>query len=428
MTDSVAKNAIRRPGDVKIDEVVIITASGKAQTVTPQVMSIEIYEDIFSSFITGKIVIRDVQDLINFLPLVGEEVVRFKVITPSLPAKDGYSGEFYIYKMDDRVKIGDKQYMYVLHFITKDAITDLNKKISRAYSGKVSDIAVKVLTATGGFETKKEVNVEETSNTLKYVSNFWSPVKNMQYLCENAVNMNGSPSYLFFENKYGFHFISFETLYRTAPISQRFRWDNYTATPQPTGGSTTNLDADYQRIIELSTPETFDYIERVRSGLYGSEIIYMDLLTKQYVHTSYVPDFDKDGAHLNKYPLWSSAAPVRPKALLIHEHQYYNNFDGYDVTSNTKTIQKRKSLLAQAEGHKVIITVFGRTDYSAGQRVYLEIPRAAQIGEKETETIDKIMSGDYLIAAIKHSINRETHECVMELIKDSYMVNLDDRK
>lgn len=428
MSDTIAKTTIKRPGDVKIEEVVIITSKGFAQTITPQVMSIEIFEDLFSSFITGKMVVRDAQDLLNLLPLVGEEIIRFKVITPSLEDKDSYSGEYYIYRMDDRVKIGDKQYAYTLHFISKDALNDINKKISKGYSGKISDIALSVLKNSDGLETAKEINVEETGNTLKYISNFWSPIKNMQYLCENAVNVKGSPSYIFFENKYGLHFVSLETLYSTTPISQRFVWDNYTAETKPTGGSTSSLERDYQRVLELHMPESYDYIERVRSGLYGSEIVYFDIMTKQYVHTYYVPDFEKDGGHLNKYPVWSSSAPVRPKALLIHDHQYYNNFDGYDVTSNTKTIQRRKSLLAQAEAHKVVITVFGRTDYSAGQRVYLEVPKAAQTGENDTETIDKMMSGDYLVAAIRHHITRETHECTMELIKDSYMVNLDDRK
>lgn len=428
MAESIDKNSIRRPGDVKIAEVVIITSTGFAQTITPQVMSIEIFEDIFACFITGKLVIRDSQDLLNLFPLIGEEIVRLKVITPSLEDKDSYSGEYYIYRLDDRVKIGDKQYAYTLHFISKDALNDINKKISKGFGGKISDIAQQILKRADGLETVKQVNIEETSNSLKYVSNFWSPIKNIQYLCDNAVNIKGSPSYIFFENKHGLHFVSLETLYTTTPISQRFLWDNYTAEVKTTGGSTSSLDRDYQRVLELSSPESYDYLDRVRSGMFGSEIIYFDLMTKQYVHNFYLPDFQNDGGHLNEYPLWSSKAPVRPKALLIHEHQYYNNFDGYDVTSNTKTIQKRKSLLAQAEAHKVTITVFGRTDYSAGQRVYLEVPRAAQYGEQETDLIDRVMSGNYLVSAIKHHITRETHECTMELIKDSYMVNLDDRK
>jgi hypothetical protein len=41
---------------------------------------------------------------------------------------------------------------------------------------------------------------------------------------------------------------------------------------------------------------------------------------------------------------------------------------------------------------------------------------------------DKIFSGTYLIAAINHYIDKEKHECHMELIKDSFIINLNNRK
>lgn len=429
MTETVAKDKLKRAGDVRIDEVLIITSSGFAQAVTPQVVGVEIYEDLFASFITGKLFIKDSQDITNLFPLIGEEIVKFKIITPSLEEKDAYTGEYYIYKMDDRIKIGDKEHAYVLHFISKDAINDLNKKISKGYSGKISDIVRKVLTEDTGLATKRTINVEDTANNLKYVSNFWSPIKNITYLCENAVNTKGSPSYIFFETKYGLNFVSLESLYAGTPITQRFIWDNYTSEVSSIGGSTTSVDRDYQRVLELHMPDAFNYIDRIQSGMYGSEIIYMDIMTKQYVHTAYVPEFEKDGNHLNKYPLWSKNTPVRPKALLIQEHQYYNNFDGYDVTSNTKSIQKRKSLLAQAEASKMMITVFGRTDYSVGQRVYLSVPKAGSTEKEAGQTNeDALLSGTYLISALRHYITRENHECTLELIKDSYMVDVNDSK
>ena len=39
-------------GEVSIDEVTIITAKGLYQTVTNQVIGVEIYEDMFGGFIT----------------------------------------------------------------------------------------------------------------------------------------------------------------------------------------------------------------------------------------------------------------------------------------------------------------------------------------------------------------------------------------
>jgi hypothetical protein len=187
MTDAIAPK-IRLAGDVQIDDVSIITASGTLQTITPQVVGIEIYEDMFSSFITGKIMVVDSQELANVLPLVGEEYVKFRIVTPHLTEENDYSGEFFIYKMDDRMKLKERELIYVLHFISREAVLDMNRKLSRGYQGKISDIVEKLLTDETSLATKKTVNVEDTKNQTRYVSNFWTPTKNIQFLCDNAVN------------------------------------------------------------------------------------------------------------------------------------------------------------------------------------------------------------------------------------------------
>jgi hypothetical protein len=415
---------IRVAGDVTLEDVTIITIRGHAQTIVPQVAGIEIYEDVFSTFITGKVFVKDAQDLQNLLPLVGEEVIRIKFKTPKIDDRHAYDGEYFIFKMDDRVKLKEREAAYVLHFISKEAVTDLNRRVSKGYSGKVSDIVEQICQSREGLQTIKPLNIEPTSNSTKYVSNFWSPVKNLQWLCETALNDNESPTYVFFENKHGLNFLSLETLYSGTPIYQRFVFDNYSAEIDSTGSSARDINKDYQRVLELRTPESYNYMDKMKSGMYGSEIITYDLLTKQYVHTAYVPNFE-DHKHLNEFPLYSNTPPGGQKGILIHGHNYYNNFVGYGDVTNNKNIQKRISLLAQAEGYKLTITVFGRTDYTAGQRIYLEVPKATQVTDS-TDDIDRIMSGTYLITALCHFITRSTHQCVMELSKDSFMIDLNN--
>lgn len=426
---STETNKVSIAGDVTIEDVTIITSQGFAQDVSEQLSAVEIYEDVFSNFTTGKMYLRDSQELTNLLPLVGEEVVRLTVSTPSLSKEDSYSGEFFIYKMDDKMKTAERELMYVLHFISKEAVLDLNKKISKAYGGKVSDIARTLITDVYGLESSKPANIEETINQTKFVANWWRPTQCLQYACDTAVNANDSPSYVFFENKYGLNFVSLESLYTGSPIRQRFVWDQYSReVSKSSGSSPRDIDKDYQRILELDAPVAYDYMDRIQSGLYGSELITYDILTKQYVHVGYTagdPEKDSKVKRLNQNPLWSTSRPAHMKGVMIYGSKYYNNFDGFDDVTNTKTVQKRKSLLAQAEGHKVNITVFGRTDYSAGQRVYMSVPKNTQIKEND-DPEDKILSGNYLIAALCHFITRDSHQCTMELIKDSYMVNLND--
>ena len=96
-------NILSFAGDVTLNDVTIITSKGLAITITPQVDGLEMYEDIFSPFVSGKLYVRDSQSLGTLFPLVGEEILRINMYTPEMPAEYAINGEYYIYKLDDRM-------------------------------------------------------------------------------------------------------------------------------------------------------------------------------------------------------------------------------------------------------------------------------------------------------------------------------------
>jgi len=425
---SLPTDVISFAGDVTINEVTIINTRGFAQTITAQVAGIEIYEDLFSPFITGNIIVRDGVDFTNLFPMVGDEFVKLRVSTPTLPDEDTYQGEFYIYRVSDRFKTAEREVAYILHFMSKEGLIDLNKKVSRTYSGKVSDIVERIITSNDGLETIKPFNVEPTINATKYTSNFWTPVQNIVYLTNTAVNQNKSASYVFFETKNGLNFVTLDALYQL-PIKQSFVWDNYSSDKMPMGGTQRNIEKDYQRIVEISTPEVFNYIDRIESGMYASRMVNYDLTTKIYSSINYIAkDKFASSKHVNEYSLISKAHVGRPNALIVREHKYYGNFSGYGDVTNAKIVQQRLSLLKQAEAFKLEITVPGRTDYTAGQKINLRMFKPNHIvseGANIEDEVDQMYSGNYLIGAINHYITKEKHECRMQLIKDSFIVDLD---
>ena len=75
---------LTKAGDVSIEEIKIITTQGFYQDITNQVMAIQIYEDLFSPFMTGTLEVRDSLDLLNVFPLNGEEFLHMKINTPTL--------------------------------------------------------------------------------------------------------------------------------------------------------------------------------------------------------------------------------------------------------------------------------------------------------------------------------------------------------
>ena len=73
---SANSEAIRFAGDVSIDKIEIISSNGFGQQVSNQVVALEIYEDLWSPFISGVLALKDSLDLANVFPFVGEEYVK----------------------------------------------------------------------------------------------------------------------------------------------------------------------------------------------------------------------------------------------------------------------------------------------------------------------------------------------------------------
>lgn len=425
-----ADQVLRFAGDVSIDKCKITTSGGVSQDIAAQVIAISIYEDLFSPFMTGSLVVKESFDLVNIFPFVGEEMVEIEISTPTLE-KGNIKGTFYVYKLTDRQLVGDKNVAYMLHFISMEAIVDLNKKISKVFTGSPADIVKSLVSDNlNGLQSKKEVFVEPTAKDVKFISNFWSPAKAINYATSIAVNKNHAPNYVFFENRFGFYFISLDTLYANG-VYQQFTYDKFTRESLPGGGDVKNVQEDFRRINEIGIPTGFDYMDRLRSGMFASKAISFDLNKKIYNVKNYdiSKNYDKYN-HLNKNPVLGNGSIFRSNSLVINYPRDGQNFSGFGDSTNFKYFQERISLMKLAEANKIEITVPGRCDYTVGQKVSVTLNKIEPASDKDNDDdlIDKMFSGFYIIAAINHYVTRERHECNMELIKDSLQMNIDGKK
>lgn len=422
---------IRFAGDVSVENISVVTSRGMTQNITNQVLKIEIFEDLFSPFMSGIITVMESLDFINLFPFIGEEFVNINIHTPSLEQKDYIKQQFYIYKISDRILSGDRTMIYQLHFVSREAIADVNKNISKPYSGLVSDIAKELITNREfGLESNKPVNIEPTANRTKFISNYWSPVRCLNYATNAAQGKSGTADYVFYENRKGFNFVSLEYLYNQ-PVYQEFVYDNYARDVLKDGRAIFNLNEDYKRIIEYDVPVLSDYLDKAKSGMFASKIITSDPLTKKYFSKNYFMDADYNNTyHLNPHAPITSSLIRSPNSLVFITQRQYGTHNGYGDLSNVRFIQRRLSQMMLAQNTKMTVTVLGRTDYTVGMKVKLDLFKIQPIKKTEAndDVLDKVLSGNYIVSAINHSINRENHECTMELIKDSYMMDVNESK
>jgi hypothetical protein len=417
-------SSLRFAGDVSLRQVRLHSLNGQVANVINQVESISVYEDIFSNFITLSIVLRESVDYLNLFPFMGEEYVDIDIVTPG--TSKPIIGKFYIYKIEDREYTQEREVVYIIKAISEEFLSDANTKISKAYSGSISESVFKLL-GKEGLNTKKKTLVQTTANATKFVAGFWSPIKCINYLSTNAVSQKKSPSYLFYENRDGFNFKAIDDLLLDSTY-HTFTKDNYTRTEIDDGGSVGSIkdpNEDYKRVMSLSIPVVSDYMNDIQTGRLKSRMISYDIVTKKYTAKDYSVKKDPlPTTLLNPNPSYSKYATSNSASTMFSMPRYYNNFSNFTDVTNAKTIQKRMSFFQNLNKFRVTVEVIGRTDYTIGQIIELNIPKAGIIVKSDSDTRDLMISGRYLVSAVSHYINRENHMCTLELIKNSTLVDL----
>lgn len=404
-------------GDFNVQKITIIGTTGSPIDIKPQIKSIEIYETIFYPFTTAKLYIEDNIDLLNTIPFTGEEIVNITCGTPSQNERaKTLDFVFHGYKVTDRVESADRTTTYILHCISVEAFLDASRKVGKSFSGKISDIVEKIITdPEEGLSAKKSRIIEPTANSLKYISNYWSPIKNIRFLADHAKSLEGGiPSYVFFENRDGYNFVTLEKLYKNQ-VLQKFTKDNYVRDKE-----VKDVGSSYGRIVDIQTDSFFDFYDNSKKGLYGTTLHTYDILLKWYKKDEYAPNIGNEKSGLNSAKPFSLLIE-NPDSQHIEMVKHYSMYQDEPVVSNNSIFQKRKYLTSVASFNSVKITIAGRSDYTVGYPVELDIPKSAAINSEETkdQTTDEMLSGKYLIAEINHSMNGQKHTCTLTLIKDS---------
>lgn len=408
-------NKIGFAGDIDVQKCTITSSNGVELDILHMVASINLYEDMYSPFLTAEVVVIDSIGLANKLPFRGEELI-------TLTVKDGSGAgivnqNFFCYKLKDRISLKENVYSYSLMLISCEAIDDISIKISKAYSGQPSEIVTN-LVSREGLQSPKLVLAEDTKTPIQFIANYWSPIQAIKFLCDRSVSKSSkSPSYVFYETKVGFRFMSLNFL--------------ATQSSQHTFTYTTRVDNDVkhslERIRELFVDESFDYIKRVKAGTYGSRLLLVNPVAKSYMYRNY--DFtkaNKDFARLNESPISTDNVTRRVNSVFDVRTAPTSTFKDMAFEGTLEWFQQRKTELALKDSQKIQIEVPGRMNISVGDIsdvfIYSEVPRDSSSADTDfTKLLDKVLSGRYMITAINHKINKKEHLMMLELSKDSMM-------
>lgn len=446
-------DSIQRAGSVKIAELKLISANGSVWDLRDFLIELNIYEDIFSNYLYGTIVLSDSLNLIQKVPVIGEEYLNVNVITPTMPDKTGTKIQktFRVFKLSDRnIARDNSTQTFILHFASIELFTDVLLPLFIPFEGNIRDVAGNIFsnfistsrdykineTSDSGINKLEIVNydtplivLDDTANKVKFVSPGWSPFKCLNWLASKAISKTSvAKNFLFFETSKAFYFGSIDHIFQDSIETKNYIGEYTVAASNiRDGAATPDLSREYFLAKDVDMIDTSDHIKNYTNGYLANRLITMDVYNKEfrifdYDHIDgYSKQYHTSGWGVSGAPFTSSSLrnpatnisfyPVNPKL--------YDNFEN-NVNEKMEQIHgNRKSSLLDLSNIKMHITVPGRTDVEAGRLLKFKYPALGPKNTRAEEGIDTLYSGYYLITAIHHKISRIEHTMRMECVKDS---------
>jgi hypothetical protein len=181
----------------------------------------------------------------------------------------------------------------------------------------------------------------------------------------------------------------------------------------------TDMQQRLESAEEYQFENTPDTLKLFSDGLYSSKLMLVNVLDQEiHTHRQNGRDFFNNTKHLNKNTFLQNSKDRTLTEPTDHHDSYFRiSVDNLKVET---WMLQRNAYFAAIHGFQIKVVVPGNMSLRVGGVVTLNFP-AASIGRREEKPMDVLYSGNYLITAIRHKIDRVKYACVLELSKDSLL-------
>jgi len=441
--------SLNNAGGVLVEELFLISATGLYVDLKSFFKELNIYESIYSPVMTGSILIGDNRNLIKYLTITGDEHISIKLRTPGLKSETYIAKTFRIYSISDRRILDQSTQIYVLNFISIEGFVSNLLPIKKAFYGKVSDIVAEIfgtyfsnaryISPSGekieDFGRSKLNIIDETDNSIKFVSPGWSPIKCFQWLASKAIPKSGKAcNYVFYEGNKFFYFVPIEAIFN---LGVNLSIGMYRFFP-PGIRETTDVQSKLFQIESVRMLTSLNNLENITNGYFGSRMIDLNIMEKDYNYVDYFhPEKFNEYSHTaGTYD--SAAAPLFLNGVAVTAQNNFKlnfvqpglhtNIQDNFTEKNSVIYGNRLSNILNLSNYNLEIVIPGRTDLEVGSLMYIDLPDTGPLDEtdKASNNFDPMTSGNYLITKINHKINAlPRHSMIMEVAKDSF-TNIQD--
>ena len=412
-----------------INDLTIISSTGQEILVQKLVTEISYFEDLYSFSVSGFVILYDGQGLLQKFQLLGYEFLRvnFGRVKSS---KENISRTFRIYT-SSRKQVGNNRAEEItLHFCSEELMLSESIKLQKGAPDGGEEIYKTVTRILqNDLKVQKRLNIEMTRGIYNFNINTLKPFEAISWLSTYARPETQKPAgadMLFYENKEGFNFKSLRTLMAAAPYNTyKVQQINH---EMP-------MEEKIRTVLDYEFVKSFDVLNDISSGTYANRLISVDPLTRSYK----VTDFDylkyknqavtlnegevsnalKNRLGLTQYETYDATLKVALSNAGQNEAAYFKEIPG-SVAKNIAVetyVPSRTAQIALANYTVVKLTIPGDPGLTVGRTIEFNLMSLRP--ETNEKQLDKFYSGKYLVTAVRHIIQPNKYQTVLEISKDS---------
>jgi len=280
----------------------------------------------------------------------------------------------------------------------------------------------------------------KTENTLNTPTIFKqvAPFDAITNMLRRSVRITEKDStYFFYEDALGFKLKTIGDMTKPEYLASAIKY-----TLLPDKKLTGNFNLDYYKVLYLTQHNNSDFFKIMENGVHSSEVVYIDLLNRTVGNNNskYVFKY-KDDEHrkallsLGEYDAFDITREIFEREGLPDPDSSVASDSQYDFTPASKivfseTAWDRTDYMhdkypydaaqrALFEQNKVSIEVYGNPEIRPGIIIYLQIPK-----QQQETGYSKRLDGYYLVTGVRHNVRGTTFQTIVDLHKDSYLINV----
>ena len=401
--------------------------------ITKVVVNFTMKESIDSPYISGRLTIQESNNLLEDVPIRGEESLQI-VVTDFYGETKSY--DFIVYCVDNIApenSANDRMMKYTLDFTTVDKLNSDTKEIKRSFGKqKISDM-VSTLFNEYYSNSKKEIEIEDTDGEQTLVIPNIRPDAAMQFLSRRAYSANSKSSlYRVFETREKYFFCTHEYLIgkysdlgvKTASLKNQLFF-NYSTLNDNTGPGQMKAQ---QSISSVSYGKKADTFAEMKDGGYRRTVSELDIvnrtrISRQYDYTSEYKDYKTPQptklTHSQEFLDAYMSTALAPETTLVtdfpqiglvrgEKNRPYQHF--YENYTTKPVVDYHLGL------NSFSVDIHGRLELYPGMTINLDLYKFSNTvaGTRETDTQ---RSGRYMVMSINHSFSGDTYKQSLRLTK-----------